>query len=129
VKRGGVTVVGIALLATGTVMLAAPGPGLIVIALALLLLGTEYDWARRRYERVRRRAEALARRTAARPLSLAVGLLSAAGIVAAGVALVMVEELPGSGWASGSSVALAGGVVLASLGYALAQGKAGRRDD
>lgn len=118
-RRTGVTIIGVTLLVTGVVMLAAPGPGLIVIALALLVLGTEYDWARRHYENARARAEQLAERAVAKPLSFTVSTLFGLALVAAGIALVLIEELPGSGIAAGVSVSVGGGVVLASLGYAV----------
>ena len=126
-RRGGVTVIGVALLIAGMVMLAAPGPGLVVVALALLVLGTEYEWARRHYEHTRRRAEQLAERAVARPLSFTVSTLAGVAMVALGVALVVVEELPGAGLASGVSVSVGGAAVLGSLGYAVVTSR--RRGD
>lgn len=122
-RRGVVTLAGIVLLVTGVVMLAAPGPGLLVVALALLVLGTEYEWARRRYDDVRRRAEELADRAVARRSSLALSTAGGVAMVGAGVLLAVVEELPGAGLASGVSVGLGGGLVLATLGYALARSR------
>jgi uncharacterized protein (TIGR02611 family) len=59
VKRIGVLVVGLALLAVGVVLLVLPGPGLLVIAAGLALLATEFAWARRLLVRVRERARQL----------------------------------------------------------------------
>ena len=118
-RRAVITVVGIGLLLTGVVMLAAPGPGFLVIALALLVLSTEYDWARRRYDDIRHRAEALAERAVARPRSLVLSTAGGLAMVGAGVALIVVEELPGSGIVSGLTLAFGGAIVLATLGYAL----------
>ncbi len=128
-RRAGVTIVGVALLGTGVVMLVAPGPGLVVIAVSLLVLGTEYEWARHRYESTRHRAEELAERAVARPWSFALSALFGAAMIALGVALIVVDELPGSGIASGVSVGLGGTVVLASLGYALVHSRRRRRAD
>jgi uncharacterized protein (TIGR02611 family) len=61
-RRIAVTVVGGALLAAGAVMVVTPGPGLAAIVLGLVVLATEYVWARRALERARDRA----RRTADR---------------------------------------------------------------
>jgi uncharacterized protein (TIGR02611 family) len=47
VRKGAVTVVGMIMLAGGTVMLVLPGPGVAVILAGLALLGTEYGWAAR----------------------------------------------------------------------------------
>ena len=46
-RRIAVTVVGTVILAVGVVLLAAPGPGLLVIALVLAVFAIEYRWARR----------------------------------------------------------------------------------
>ena len=46
-RRIAVTVVGTVILAVGVVLLVAPGPGLLVIVLALIVFAVEYEWARR----------------------------------------------------------------------------------
>lgn len=55
-KRVIITVIGFTLLLVGVAMLVLPGPGIVTIALALAILGTEFVWARRLYKRVERRA-------------------------------------------------------------------------
>jgi hypothetical protein len=50
-----VTVLGGLILTAGVVMLVTPGPGLVVIAVGLTVLGREYHWARRWQERVKDR--------------------------------------------------------------------------
>jgi uncharacterized protein (TIGR02611 family) len=47
VKRGGVFLVGTALLIAGTAMLVLPGPGIAVILLGLVVLSAEFQWAKR----------------------------------------------------------------------------------
>ena len=47
VWRGAVTLLGVAVIGIGVVLLAIPGPGWLVIFAGLGLLATEYDWARR----------------------------------------------------------------------------------
>lgn len=65
-KRVGVTLVGLALLAAGGLMLFIPGPGILVIVAGLAVLATEYAWAEsmldRVKERTRRAADAVRRR-------------------------------------------------------------------
>lgn len=56
-KRIVVAVLGAVLVLAGLVMLAAPGPGLLVIIAGLALLGTEFWWARRALDTVKRRAQ------------------------------------------------------------------------
>jgi uncharacterized protein (TIGR02611 family) len=47
VRRGGVFLVGTALLVAGAAMLVLPGPGIAVILLGLVVLSAEFQWARR----------------------------------------------------------------------------------
>ena len=56
-RRPVLTIAGGAVVLAGVVMLVAPGPGLVVIALGLAILGREYHWARRLLARVREHLE------------------------------------------------------------------------
>jgi uncharacterized protein (TIGR02611 family) len=47
VRRGGVFLVGTALLLAGAAMLVLPGPGIAVILLGLVVLSAEFQWAKR----------------------------------------------------------------------------------
>jgi uncharacterized protein (TIGR02611 family) len=47
VKRGGVFLVGTALLIAGAAMLVLPGPGIAVMFLGLVVLSAEFQWAHR----------------------------------------------------------------------------------
>jgi uncharacterized protein (TIGR02611 family) len=47
VKRGGVFIVGTTLLVVGAALLVLPGPGIGVIALGLVVLSAEFQWAKR----------------------------------------------------------------------------------
>jgi uncharacterized protein (TIGR02611 family) len=55
-RRGGVFLVGVALLVAGAAMLVLPGPGIAVILLGLVVLAREFSWARRVLVWVRRHA-------------------------------------------------------------------------
>jgi uncharacterized protein (TIGR02611 family) len=55
-RRGGVFLVGVALLVAGAVMLVLPGPGIAVILLGLVVLAREFSWARRVLAWARRHA-------------------------------------------------------------------------
>jgi uncharacterized protein (TIGR02611 family) len=59
VRRGGVFLVGMALLAAGAAMLVLPGPGIAVILLGLVVLSAEFQWAKRTLAWVRERASDL----------------------------------------------------------------------
>ena len=65
-RQGGVTVVGISMLAGGVAMLVLPGPGLAVILLGLAVLATEYDWAARLLAGLRQRVSRMAKPLAER---------------------------------------------------------------
>ena len=56
VWRGAKIVAGFALLVLGVLMLVLPGPGLVVIPLALAILAREFTWARRLLDRMKARA-------------------------------------------------------------------------
>lgn len=45
--RIGVTIVGVAIIAGGIILLPLPGPGWLIIFAGLGVLGTEYEWAKR----------------------------------------------------------------------------------
>jgi uncharacterized protein (TIGR02611 family) len=55
-----VAVVGVTVLVAGIAMLALPGPGMLVIALGLGILGAEFVWARRLLRRLKRAGEQIA---------------------------------------------------------------------
>ena len=117
-RRVAVTIAGAVLLGVGAVLLVAPGPGLVVVALGLLVLGTEYEWARRHGHTALQQAQRAADRAAARPAMLAATAAFALGLVGLGVALAVVDGLPGSGVASGLSLVVSGAAIAATLIWA-----------
>jgi uncharacterized protein (TIGR02611 family) len=74
-----VTVVGTAILAVGVVLLVAPGPGLVVIELALAVFAAEYEWARRHLATVAARAHSAAHQAAASRVAAACAALFGLG--------------------------------------------------
>jgi Putative transmembrane protein (PGPGW) len=54
-RRCVAAVIGGLLLIAGLAMMVLPGPGLMVVAVALVILGTEFEWPRRVLQSVRRR--------------------------------------------------------------------------
>lgn len=125
VRRVLVTAVGAVVLGTGFVLLAAPGPGFLVIALGLLILGTEYEWARRHAEAARRKAADLADKAAANRVSASFTVLFALGAMGAGIVWGLVETLPGSSWWTGGSLVVSGLVILATIVASLWQARTG----
>jgi uncharacterized protein (TIGR02611 family) len=56
-KRVAVTIVGLALVTIGLVLLITPGPGILVVLLGLAVLGTEYAWAERMLDKIKERSK------------------------------------------------------------------------
>lgn len=50
-----VGVVGAVVVLVGVILLAIPGPGLVTIALGLVILSTEFEWAERHLKNVKKR--------------------------------------------------------------------------
>src|SRR5689334_11539178 len=80
-RRIAVTIAGTVILAVGVVLLAAPGPGLVVIAVALAVFAVEYEWARRRLAAVRAKAQSAAIKTAGSRLATASAVLFGVGAI------------------------------------------------
>jgi hypothetical protein len=118
-RRIAVTVAGIVVLAVGAVLLVAPGPGLLVIALALAIFAIEYRWARRRLVAVQARARSAALKTAASRVATACAVLFGVGAVGLGAVLLCTDLLPFSGVATGVSVAIGGLTVLVTVAYSV----------
>ena len=118
-RRIAITVVGTVILAVGVVLLVAPGPGLLVILLALIVFAVEYEWARRRLVTVRDRARSAADKAAASRVATASAVLFGIGAIGLGVVLIFTNLLPLSGVAVGASVALGGLTVLATTAYSV----------
>jgi len=118
-RRIAVTIVGTVILAVGVVLLVAPGPGLLVIFLALLVFAVEYEWARRRLDTVRVRARSAADKAAASRIATASAILFGIGAIGLGAVLIFTDVLPLSGVGTGVGVAVGGLTVLATIGYSL----------
>lgn len=114
-RRLVVTVAGGAILAVGVVLMVAPGPGFLVIALGFFVLGLEYDWAKRRFVTARRTAGQLADRAVARPASTVASMAGCLLMVAVGIVWGLVDQLPGSSWWTGGSVIAGGLIALATV--------------
>lgn len=128
-RRIAVTVVGTVILIVGIVRLVAPGPGLLVIALALAVFAVEYEWARRRLVTVRDKARSAAEKAAASRVATASAVLFGMGAIGLGAVLIFTDLLPLSGVATGASVALGGVTVLATTAYSLREMRRARKAD
>lgn len=114
-RRIAVSVVGTVILVIGLVLLVAPGPGLVVIALAVFAI--EYQWARRNLAAVQARARSAALKTAASRVATASAVLFGVGAIGLGGVLVFTDLLPLSGVGTGVGVAVGGLTVLLTTAY------------
>ena len=128
-RRIALTIVGTVILAVGLVLLVAPGPGLLVILLALIVFALEYEWARRRLVTIRDRARSAAEKAAASRVATASAALFGMGAIGLGAVLIFTDLLPLSGVATGASVALGGVNVLATTAYSLREMRRAQKAD
>jgi len=118
-RRIAITVAGTVILGVGVVMLVAPGPGILVILLALIVFAADYEWARRHLAVVRARARTTAEKTAASRVATAAAILTGIGAMGLGGVLIFSDVLPLSGAGTGASVAVGGLTVLLTTAYSI----------
>ena len=118
-RRIAVTVAGTVILAVGVVLLVAPGPGLVVIALALAVFAIEYQWARRHLAAVQARARSAAHKAAASRVATASAALFGVAAIGLGAVLIFTDVLPLSGAGTGAGVAVGGLTVLVTIAYSV----------
>src|SRR3954453_18402026 len=119
IRRGAVAVVGFALVALGGALLVLPGPGFLVIAAGFAVLATEDEWARGALDKTRDRALQAAEQATRHWWSSALTIATGIGMLALGVALIMVEALPLSGLVTGISIIIGALALLATAVYAI----------
>jgi divalent metal cation (Fe/Co/Zn/Cd) transporter len=122
-RRIAVTIAGIVILAVGVVLLVAPGPGLLVIALGLSVFAIEYRWARRYLVAVQARARSAALQAAASRVATTCTVLFGLGALGLGAVLIFADFLPFSGVGTGLSVAFCGLTVLATMAYSIRESR------
>ena len=129
IRRIAVTVAGTVILAVGVVMLVAPGPGLLVILLALVVFAAEYEWARRHLAAVRTRARSAADKAAASRVATACAIVFGIGAIGLGAVLIFTDVLPLSGVGTGAGVVLGGLTVLATTAYSVREMRRAQKSD
>lgn len=127
-KDVGLKVLGWVLLVVGIIMLPAPGPGSMVLLLAMAVLSTQYDWAERRLEQVKVWALKGAADSVATWPRIIASVLGVAWVVGLGVVWGISPPAPDwwplreslwlyGGWAVGATLILSGVVALALIVY------------
>ena len=102
-KRVVVAVLGIALLLIGIALIVLPGPGFLLIAAALALLATQFNWAKVPLDYAKAKAEdgideiARSKFRAALALSCALALIALGIVELAGVDIPYVNDITAAG--------------------------------
>lgn len=128
-KKVGITIIGVVLVCVGVVAILIPGPGLLLLLAGLVVLATEYAWARRWVDPVREKAFEVAELSVSAHWRIAVTALGGLWLVGLGVLWgldpklweiwVFGPELPAGGWGTGSSLILSGCIVWGLLIYSI----------
>ena len=126
-RRIAITVVGTVILAAGLVLLVAPGPGILVILVALTLFAAEYQWARRHLAAARALARSAADKTATSRIATATAVLFGLGSIGLGAVLIFTDVLPIPGVGAGAGITLGGLTVLVTTAYGIRELRRARR--
>jgi Putative transmembrane protein (PGPGW) len=128
-KKVAVTVVGWVLVLAGVVLIAIPGPGLLIMLSGLVVLASEYTWAQRFVDPVRVRALRAAEESVASGWRIVATLLGGVWLAALGVLWwmdpqipriwVLGPRLPLGGWPTGSGLILSAFIVWGLLIYSI----------
>ncbi|MEV4004211.1 PGPGW domain-containing protein [Actinomadura sp. NPDC049753] len=114
-RQGLVIIAGGAVLLAGVALLVLPGPGLLLVLAGLLILSREFPAVNRYVEPVRERAIQAAEESVTSWWRLTGSVLTGLALFGAGVAWGLVEELPLSGWSTGSGLILSGFILFGLL--------------
>ncbi|MGH3243989.1 MAG: PGPGW domain-containing protein [Spirillospora sp.] len=125
-KRGVIIVVGGLVLLTGVALLVLPGPGLLLVLAGLLILSREFPAVNRYVEPIREKAIQAAEDSVTSWWRLTGSILTGLTLLGAGVVWALVEELPLSGWSTGSGLILSGFILFGLLYWSYRRVRAGR---
>ena len=125
VRRVLLAVGGAVLLVVGLVLLALPGPGMLLVLAGLIALSAAFPRLERRLAPVRDQAMRAADSSVSSPLRIAGSALVGGVLIGAGVVWGRTPDLPFGGWPAGSALISSGIVLLALLVYSRC--RAGRR--
>jgi hypothetical protein len=130
-KKLAVNVVGWLLVVAGIVLIAIPGPGLLLLLAGLVVLANEYTWVQRFVEPVRRQAFHAAEESVSAWWRIVVTALGGVWLVGLGVLWwvdpqvpdiwIFGPRLPLGGWPTGSGLILSGLIVWGLQLYSIRQ--------
>ena len=118
-KRAVVAVLGIALLLIGIALLVLPGPGFLLIAAALALLATQFDWAKVPLDYAKAKAEDGIDEIARSKFRAALALLCALALIALGIVELAGVNIPYVNGITAACLILSGVFLVGTMVYAL----------
>ncbi len=93
VRRSVITVVGLLIVAGGIALMVLPGPGILLVVVGLAVLATEYAWARNLLGTAKEKAVKAQEEAVASPWRTGATVLFALGMIAVGVAMMVVDDV------------------------------------
>lgn len=122
-KKVAVAVIGCVLLLVGVALLVLPGPGFVLIAGALALLATQFQWAQRPLDYARNKASVGIEDVATSRFRASLAVLCALGMVAIGVVELAGVQLPYVNALTAVMLILSGLFLLGTLAYAVVRAR------
>ena len=124
-KKAVVAVLGITLLLIGIALLVLPGPGFLLIAGALALLATQFEWAKKPLDDAKDKAEVGIKEVASSKLRTVFAVLCALVLVGIGVADLAGVDVPWVNRISAVLLILSGLFLVGTMVYALRRAEQG----
>ena len=124
-KKAVVAVLGITLLLIGIALLVLPGPGFLLIAGALALLATQFEWAKKPLDYAKDKAEVGIKEVASSKLRTVFAVLCALVLVGIGVADLAGVDVPWVNRISAVLLILSGLFLVGTMVYALRRAEQG----
>ena len=130
IRRAVISVVGLAVVGLGIILLPLPGPGFLVIAGGFAILATEYEWARRALDWARDRAIQAAEQATQHWWSSAITILFGLGMLSVGIVFVVATpDLPFANKGTGVGVIIGALALLGTAIYAIKTPGLGQFDE
>jgi uncharacterized protein (TIGR02611 family) len=118
-RKAGVALGGGLILAAGIAMIPLPGPGWLVVVLGLWVLSLEFSWAERLLEPIKDKVIEAAHAAASNRWGTVLSVLSACGIIVAGIVWATWDRVPYGSWLTGGSLAASGVLALVTIGWSV----------
>ncbi len=128
-KRLAVGVVGCVLLLVGVALLVLPGPGFVLIAGALALLATQFEWAKRPLDYAKDKASVGIEEVATSKFRASLAVVCALGMVAIGVVELAGVRLPHVNALTAVMLILSGLFLVGTLVYAVVRARSNAAAD